>query len=324
MKTHQTVCFLLLPKVHLMDLSGPAQVFYEASQLGTFSYDLVYAGLRQQVDSEQGLMLGNLLMIDQVELEPGDFIVIPGVDFKSFTRGEMNDELKAIKPWLKKNLDKGVNVATICSGSLILAATGLLNGKKCTSHWKCIDYFRKQYPAVLIQSERLYVQDGLIYTSAGMTSGIDMALSILENQHGPMLPARVAREMVVYLRRNNVDSQESIYLDYRTHFNPAIHKVQDYIISNPGKNPSLEELASVGNVSVRNLTRIFKKATGHTIIEYKNSVKMALAQTLVYNAEYTTEKIASLCGFESVRHFRRIWNTRVGNTVKDFRRVRAT
>jgi transcriptional regulator GlxA family with amidase domain len=236
----------------------------------------------------------------------------------------MDEDLRAIKPWLKNNLDKGVNVATICSGSLILAAMGLLNGKKCTSHWKCIDYFRKQYPSVLVQSERLYVQDGAIYTSAGMTSGIDMALSLLENQHGPMLPARVAREMVVYLRRNNVDSQESIYLDYRTHFNPAIHKVQDYIISNPGKNPSLEELASVGNISVRNLTRVFKKATGHTIIEFKNSVKMALAQTLVYNAEYTTEKIASLCGFESVRHFRRIWNTRVGNTVKNFRRVRAT
>jgi transcriptional regulator GlxA family with amidase domain len=317
---HRTICFLMLPKVHLMDLSGPAQVFYEASQLGTSTYKLMYAGVSNEVPTEQGLMISNLLSLDQVKLNKQDFIVIPGIDFKSFTKGDLNNDLRMIKPWLAEHIAQGINIATICSGSLVLAALGFLDGKKCTSHWKCIDYMRQKFPAVMVQSERLYVQDENIYTSAGMTSGIDMALAILEFHHGPILPARVAREMVVYLRRNNVDKQESIYLDYRTHFNPAVHRVQDYIVSNPGKNPSLEELASIGNISVRNLTRAFRKATGHTIIEYKNTVKMALAQTLVYNADYTTEKIASLCGFESVRHFRRIWSSQVGGKISDLRK----
>jgi transcriptional regulator GlxA family with amidase domain len=303
-----------------MDLSGPAQVFYEASQLGQSKYKLIYAATKSEVATEQGLILGQLASLDDVILKRGDFVFIPGIDFKSFTQGELDGELMLVKPWLRQQLELGIKVATICSGSLVLAALGFLNGRKCTSHWKCLDYMKKHYPSVQVQSERLFVQDGTIYTSAGMTSGIDMSLSILEDLHGPILPARVAREMVVYLRRNNSDNQESIYLDYRTHFNPAIHRVQDYIVSNPGKNPSLDELASVGNISVRNLTRAFKKATGHTIIEYKNTVKVALAQTLIYNAEFTTEKIASLCGFESVRHFRRIWNTRVGSTIQDFRR----
>lgn len=314
------VCFLLLPKVHLLDLAGPAQVFYEASQFGPASYKIVYAGIDSNLNSEQGLSFNGLVPLEDVVLGEGDFIVIPGIDFKSFSRGEMDLEIKVIKPWLQMNHERGVIIATICSGSLVLAATGLLNGKKCTSHWKCIEFMRDRFPNVSVQSERLFVKDGTIYTSAGMTSGIDMALAILETQHGPILSAKVAREMVVYLRRNDVDKQESIYLDYRTHFNPAVHRVQDYIVSNPGKNPSLEELASVGNISVRNLTRTFKKATGRTIIEYKNSVKMALAQTLIYNAEYTTERIASLCGFDSVRHFRRIWSTQVGGRISDLRK----
>ena len=310
----------MLPKVHLMDLSGPAQVFYEASQLGTSKYQLIYAGASTALTTEQGLMISNLVSLDTVKLAEHDFIVIPGIDFKSFTKGELNDDLLKVKSWLAEHIARGINIATICTGSLVLASLGFLDGKKCTSHWKCIDYMKQKYPAVHVQSERLYVQDENIYTSAGMTSGIDMALAILETHHGPILPARVAREMVVYLRRNNFDKQESIYLDYRTHFNPAVHRVQDYIVSNPGKNPSLDELASIGNISVRNLTRAFRKATGHTIIEYKNTVKMALAQTLVYNAEYTTEKIASLCGFESVRHFRRIWTAQIGGKISDLRK----
>ncbi|MBA4057314.1 MAG: AraC family transcriptional regulator, partial [Marivirga sp.] len=252
----------------------------------------------------------------------GDFIFIPGIDFKSFTEGKFHGHIRAITPWLKKQLEQGAQVASVCSGALVLAASGLLNGKKCTSHWKCIDYMKDHFPLVNVQTDRLFVNDDNIYTSAGMTSGIDMALSMLEKLHGPLLPARVAREMVVYMRRNNTDMQQTIYLDYRTHFNPSIHVVQDYIISNPATNPGLEELARVSNTSVRNLTRAFKKATGHTIIEFKNAVKVELARTLIHNNTYTMEKIASLCGFQSVRHFRRIWTRQAGSTLAAFKNAK--
>jgi transcriptional regulator GlxA family with amidase domain len=321
MRTETVVCFLLFPKVHLMDLAGPAQVFYEASKLGAAPYTVRYCGVCEQVMSEQGLALSKLEPFEAMHLKKGDFIFIPGIDFKSFTEGLLTNDIRTISPWLRDNLSKGVQVASVCSGALVLAASGLLDRKKCTSHWKCIDYMTQNFPMANVQTDTLYVQDGNIFSSAGMTSGIDMALSILESQHGPVLPAKVAREIVVYMRRNNMDHQQTIYLDYRTHFNPSVHMVQDYIISNPAKNPGLEELAAIGNTSVRTLTRSFKSATGHTIIEFKNAVKVELARTLIHNKSYTMEKISSLCGFQSVRHLRRIWSRQVGMSLTSYRKA---
>jgi transcriptional regulator GlxA family with amidase domain len=302
-----------------MDLAGPVQVFYEASKLGAVPYTVKYCSMSKEVMSQQGLMLGELEHYEQVKPKRGDFIFIPGVDFKSFTEGLLDKDIKVMTPWLRNNHTQGVQIASVCSGALILAATGLLDKKKCTSHWKCIEYMTENFPQTNVQTDRLFVQDGNIFSSAGMSSGIDMALSILEANHGPVLPAKVAREIVVYLRRNNIDHQQTIYLDYRTHFNPSVHMVQDYIISNPSKNPGLEELAAIGNTSVRTLTRSFKSATGHTIIEFKNAVKVELARTLIHNKAYTMEKISSLCGFQSVRHLRRIWGRQVGMSLSSYR-----
>lgn len=319
MNNSVSICFVLLPKVHLLDLSGPAQVFYEASQFGSTHYAIQFAGLEKETVAEQGLLLVGLKVLKEVQLKKGDFVVVPGIDFKSFQEGQLAKPIRLLGPWLKEQWQRGVNVASICSGSLVLAEVGLLNGKRCTSHWKCIDYIKRNYPAAQVETDQLFVNDGNVYTSAGMTSGIDMALSILEQVHGPVLPAKVAREMVVYLRRNHDDHQQTIYLDYQTHFNPAIHRVQDYIISNPSRNPGLLELAKVGNVSVRNLTRLFKKATGHTIIEFKNSVRVEMARTLLHNADFTLEKIAGLCGFQNARQLRRVWKASTGTTLKESR-----
>ncbi len=321
MNRDRTICFLLLPTVHLLDLSGAAQVFYEASQIGPVTYKLAFCGVDTQVISEQGLAFNKLNHFSDVQLQPGDFIVLPGVRFKAFAEGKLDADIRLVQPWLKTQLERGIQIASVCSGSLVLAETGILNGRKCTSHWKCIDYMKRHYPLVTVLTDRLFVEDRNVYTSAGMTSGTDMALSILESHHGPVLPAKVAREIVVYMRRNNTDRQQTIYLDYRTHFNPSIHRVQDHIISHPSENPGLAELASVGNTSVRSLTRMFKKATGHTVIEFKNAVKVELARTLVHNEDYTMEKISSLCGFESVRHFRRIWSGLTGTTLREYRRI---
>lgn len=315
MEQERIVCFVLLRQVHLMDLAGPAQAFYEASSLGSHPYRIVYCSVSTHVRSEQGLVFSDLILFSAVRLKQGDFIFIPGIDFKAFTSGELDQDIEKLRPWLKHQSSIGVQIASVCTGALVLAATGLLNRKKCTCHWKCIDYMKERFPLVYTLTDRLFVNDGGVYSSAGMTSGIDMALSILEKIHGPILSAKVAREMVVYMRRNSTDTQQTIYLDYRTHFNPAIHVVQDYIISNPAKNPGLEELASVSNTSVRNLTRLFKKATGHSIIEFKNAVKIELARTLLHNNEYTMEKISSLCGFQSARHFRRILANHTGASI---------
>ncbi|MFV1882949.1 MAG: GlxA family transcriptional regulator [Balneola sp.] len=313
------ICFLLFPDVHLLDLSGSVQAFYEAKNLGNISYDIIFASVNSSVISEQGLSLSELQKPENVFLQENDFIIIPGTDFVKFLEGSINAEIEQVKEWIFKQYDKGVKIASICSGSLILAKLGLLHSKKCTTHWKCIDYLKDVFPEVKVESDKLFNYDQNIYTSAGMTSGIDMSLSIIEEEQGPIVSTKVARELVVYLRRQGASSQNSIYLDYHTHFNPLVHKVQNHIISNPSQNFSLTELAKIGNTSVRNLTREFKKATGSTVIDFKNNMKLELAKELINNPNYTIDSISEMCGFSAPRQLQRLWRDKFGSSISESR-----
>lgn len=302
-----------------MDLAGPAQVFYEAVQTGKAPLDIQFMSLQSEANLAQGVKLSGLPQPETVTLISKDFIVIPGIDFASFQGGALRSEVENIKEWLWQQARAGVQLASICSGALILAEAGLLCGFSCTSHWKCLDYLEENYPDVNVHSDCLFVKDRNIYSSAGMTSGIDMSLAILEELYGPILTSKVAREMVVYLRRDKDHNQESIYLDYQTHFNPAIHKVQDYIISHPAENPTLEKLADIAIMSTRNLTRTFKEVTNGTITKFKHEVKIEHAKSLMSNPEYSIEQIAEECGYKNARQLRRIWKEKFGNSLADYR-----
>jgi transcriptional regulator GlxA family with amidase domain len=319
-KKSRKIVFLLFSKTHLLDLGGPAQVFYEANQIGNLNLKIIFASQNPQVVSEQKLRLSGLQSPDNLKLSNNDFVIIPGIDFASFKRGELQKEVQEMQKWLKRHKIAGVKIATICSGALILAEAGMLNGYSCTSHWKCIDFIKEHYPDINIYSNRLFVKDRNIYTSAGMTSGMDMSLAILEELYGPILTSKVAREMVIFLRRDKDNSQESVYLEYQTHFNPAIHKVQDYIISHPAQNPGLDTLSGVANMSERNLTRTFKDVTGHTITEFKHEVKLSLAKTFLNNPSFTVNMVAQKCGFSDPRQLRRIWKKKVGGSISNYRK----
>lgn len=320
LNTSRKIVFLLFSKTHLLDLAGPAQVFYEANNIGGLGLEILFVSQNRETISEQGLGFTGLKSPEKITLTPRDFLIVPGIDFSSFKKGELQGEINRLRNWLQKQASGGVQLASICSGTLILAEAGLVNGFSCTSHWKCIDYIKQHYPKVYIFSDRLFVKDRNIYTSAGMTSGMDMSLAILEELYGPILTSKVAREMVIFLRRDKDSSQESVYLDYQTHFNAAIHKVQDYIISHPSKNPTLDELSKVANMSARNLTRMFKQVTGHTITEFKHEVKLDLAKTYLNNPSFTIESIAQKCGFSGSRQLLRVWKEKRNDTPFEFRR----
>lgn len=318
-KELRTIVFLLLPGVHLMDLAGPAQVFYEAGQLGDLDLSIRYVAAKSEVQSEQGLYFSRVDSLEDTFLSERDFLIIPGIHFNSFKEGELKSSIEEVDSWLKSQFEKKVQIATICSGTLIPAELGLLKSHSCTTHWKCIDYMKDHYPESKVMTDQLFVKDGGFYSSAGMTSGIDMCIAIIEELYGPILASQVAREMVIYMRRDKKSSQESIYLDYQTHFNPAVHRVQNFIISNPEENSTLDELSDVANMSTRNLTRTFKQVTGHTITEFKQEVKTELARTLLNNPDYTLEAIAYKCGYENVRQLQRVWKQKFGKPMSDYR-----
>jgi transcriptional regulator GlxA family with amidase domain len=188
----------------------------------------------------------------------------------------------------------------------VLARAGLLEGKACTTHWQMIPLLRQLFPAIEVREDALFVQEGNIYTSAGITSGIDLALHLLEAAHGPLLAHKVARELVIYVRRSDRHSQDSVYLSYRNHLHPCIHQLQDWLIENLDQKVTIDALAERVNMSSRNLTCTFKLQTGISINHYITLLRLELAGNLRYAPGITMREIAGRCGFANERQLQRI------------------
>jgi len=307
------VVFLILPTVQLLDLSGPVQVFYAANYNGAV-YRLRYCGLEKEVRSGQGLMLSNIEPFDSINFEKDDLIIVPGISGAQIVSGEFRKYDTKLYDWLRSNHENGVKICSICNGAFILAQTGLLNGLSCTTHWERFEQLQSEYPKLKVITDQLFVKNESIYTSAGIASGIDLALSVIEEDQGSYFASKVAKELVIYMRRDSHHAQISIYLDYRSHLNPGIHRVQDLIVNNPEKKFSLTFLSGEVGMSTRNLTRIFKRSTGLTINEYTNKIRLELASTLLNNPNLTIDNISARCGFENARHFRRLWKSAYGTS----------
>jgi transcriptional regulator GlxA family with amidase domain len=156
-----------------------------------------------------------------------------------------------------------------------------------------------------VLTDRLFVTDGNVTTSAGIASGIDMALAFIEQSEGPLAAAEVAREMVVYLRRDGAHAQQSIYLDFRTHLHPGVHRVQDWIVRHPHERATLADLADLAGMSSRSLTRAFRAATGISVHEFTTRVRVELARSLLHEPSLTMEAVATRSGL-SARELRRL------------------
>ena len=300
------IIFLILPHTHLMDLAGPDQAFLEAIGYGvrlSIEYCSYANGLRTAV----GLPLGKLTSDRSVKYRAGDFIIVPGAEAAFLMSKEFraNQDLFA---WLRAAYRQNVNIASVCSGAFVLAECGLLDGKRCTTHWKRTAELQQLYPKANVQENILYtVHDG-IYTSAGIAAGIDMSLHIIEQLAGAYLAHKVAREMVIYTRRNGEQAQQSEFLSYRNHIHAGIHNVQDWLSANLHKKTSLFELADIAYMSVRNLTRIFKRETGLTINEYTAMLRRERIRQLLQNPDLSRKQIARQCGLRSERQLHRIIN----------------
>lgn len=303
------ICFVVHPDVHILDLAGPCQAFYELKSRVSQNYNITFASVTDKIVSEQGLTFSELTHLSELSFGPSDIIFVAGIDFKKYTSGSDMDKNQFISQWLKQQYASGATLCSVCSATLIFADAGILDNKRCTSHWKCIEYIRNHYPAIRVLENQVFVKDRRIYTSAGMTSGVDLALSIIEERHGPVITAKVAREMVVYMRRTGEDAQISHYLDYKTHFDPRVHKVQDIICSNLSVNYSIKRLAERVNMSERNLTRAFRLACGISIANYRNKMRLEVVEHLRKNKTLSIEQIAQQCGFKSPRQLYRLWNT---------------
>jgi len=303
------VIVLLLPHVNMLDMAGPVQVFHSATALGA-PYVLDYCSPHDEIISAQGVVFSRLQPLPRAQ--PGDSILIPGLDLREYARGDVRLHHTVLN-WIKQASVTGARILSVCTGAFVLGECGLLDNRRCTTHWSALDALKSRYPNAKVLDGVLYVHDGQITMSAGIAAGIDMALSVVEQDCGPLFVAQVARQMVIYIRRDGSHTQTSAFVQYRTHLHSGVHRAQDFLTEHLTESVSLDQLASAAQMSVRSLSRSFRTATGLTPVQYQQRLRLELAATLLENPSLSVEDIALGAGFADVRHFRRLWLRQYGD-----------
>lgn len=304
---HTKIVFLVLPHMHLLDLAGPDQVFHEAIEMGA-NLSIEYCSLGENTETSSEFPLGRLKHFRSIALQAGDYLIVPGASVEFLISKRMASEKELIK-WVGSLCMRGVNICSICTGAFFLALAGLLDGRKCTTHWKRTDELKRRFPSVNLVEDILFTEDDRVFTSAGVTAGVDLALFILARLTDENLSYKVARELVIYVRRTGSEPQHSIFLRYRNHIHSGIHKVQDYVFENIQKKVSLVQLADKACMSPRNLTRTFKKETGITVNEYTTLIRKEMLREFVKNPDMSRKQMAKCCGLKSERQVIRLLNS---------------
>jgi transcriptional regulator GlxA family with amidase domain len=310
------VLFVLVPNILMLDLAGPAEVLRLASQLepedagGTPKrFELSYVGPVEQVRTSIGLPVAGIAPLpDSIPAEA--IVVLVGVASRidEGMRREFELASDKVADWLMHVVAPVRNrVVCVCSGALIAARAGLLNGRQCTTHHALCGTLQALAPAARVLENRLYVSDGLVSTSAGVTAGIDLMLHLLAEIAGPRAACAVARDLVVYMRRAGADPQLSPWISGRNHLHAALHRVQDAIAADPARDWSAEQMAQIACSSPRHLARVFQQYAGMSPLDYIHRLRVAVARELVAQSSLDMEAIAERAGFGSARHMRRIW-----------------
>lgn len=301
----RTVLFAILPEVVLLDVAGAADAFRIAEREAPGNYRLRFVSMQSTVRAAVGLHLDQLEPLPE-HLPDNSVIVVTGVTSK----GLRLDSAPAttLVRWLRRAMEnETVTLMCVCAGALLAAKAGVLEGRECTTHHEHIDDLMQLEPSATVHANRIFVEDGRVFTSAGVTAGLDLTLYMIGQQLGHQVAAAVARDLVVYMRRSGGDPQLSPWVMHRNHVNPVLHRVQDAVIKDPAAHWSAARLASVACMSSRNLARLFAEHAGCSPLDYVQRLRVALARELVSNSEMGMERVAEKTGFSSAHQLRRVW-----------------
>jgi transcriptional regulator GlxA family with amidase domain len=296
--THR-VAILVYDRVSLLDVAGPAEVFAEANRFGAGYQIMLVSANGTGVTASNGIRIA---VDDSVTSEPApDTFLVAGGDV--YPRSHVAHDLVEATRILAARAGR---VASVCTGAFVLGAAGLLDGKRATTHWKVTDKLATLCPTTRVQPDAIYVRDGATYTSAGVSAGIDLALALVEEDHGPDLARDVARALVVYLQRSGGQSQFSAPLQGPPPRSPALRGIVDLVTADPSGDHSLGELARHLNVSPRHLNRLFRDELSTTPARYVEQIRFDMAKALL-DQGHTATKAAALAGFPSYESLRRVF-----------------
>ena len=296
--------FVIPPHANLFDFAGAVQVFHEAREQG-LKLELKFCSFEREIKTATKIPLGKIDSYKKQKITQGDYIFIVSADIHYLLSNKLKLE-KDFLAWLVNSYHLGATICSLCNGAFILGKTKLLDGKNCTTHWKRTAELQKQFPLAKVHENIIYIEDERIITSAGATSGVDVALFILSKLTNDYFTYKISRELVIYNRRNGSSPQQNNLLNYRNHVHVGIHKVQDWLNTSLHKKVNIPHLAEIAMMSERNFTRIFKKETQLTVNEYVTLLRKEKINELLKKPDLSREQIAKLCGLQSVRHLSRL------------------
>ncbi|MEU1403119.1 GlxA family transcriptional regulator [Streptomyces sp. NPDC005728] len=308
----RTLLIVLFDGVQSLDVTGPLEVFNGAEQHTPGTYRIRTASLDGgPVRTSSGLAL----VPDEALTEAADpdTLLVPG------GRGTRSPDPR-LTEWLRTHGPRARRLVSVCTGAILLAAAGLLDGRRATTHWAYCDKLARDHPALTVDPEPIYVRDGQVSTSAGVTSGIDLALALVEEDLDRDVALAVARHLVVFLRRPGNQAQFSAQLAAQTAQREPLREVQRWITEHPAGDLTVESLAARARLSPRHFARAFREETGMTPGRYVDRVRLEHARRLLEDTSDGVEEISRASGYGTPEAMRRAFAKALGTAPAEYRR----
>jgi transcriptional regulator GlxA family with amidase domain len=317
--------FVVSPHSLLLDVAGPAEAFRLANLRRTERrqpprFRLRFAGPVENPISSVGLPLAKLEALPRT-LKPSTWVIVVGQP--TVHAVQVTTAMNAVAQWLRKvvrpHIDSGNEASrliTVCSGTLLAARAGMLDHRECTTHHDLIGMLRSLTPRTKVVANRVFVVDGPVASSAGITAGIDLALHLIATECGDALAAGVAEDMNVYLRRSLRDPELSPFLVNRRHPHAAVHRVQDAICAEPDRPWTMPAMAAVGHVTERHLLRLFVQHASVSPLKFLQLIRLERARKLIERGSSVSNS-AQVAGFRSDLQLRRAWSRQWGGSPRD-------
>lgn len=313
----RTVAILAMPGVQLLDVSGPLDVFAEANvQAAAAVYRLlVVASTPGAIRSSSGTQLVPDCLITDPGAQQIDTLLVAGCPNAAETR-----PAQAVIDWLRKVVPLTRRHGSVCTGTFLLAAAGLLDGRRVTTHWAVADRLAEAYPSVTVDANAIHVRDGKLRTAAGVAAGLDLALALVEEDLGREIAMRVASQLVMFFKRPGGQMQFSRNGESLPTGRSALQEVQRFVAANPASGHTVPNLAARAGLSPRHFARLFHGEVGITPAAWVESARVSAARRLLEIGREAPKQVAVQCGFANADTLRRAFARHIGVTPAEYRK----
>ncbi|WP_379555526.1 GlxA family transcriptional regulator [Pseudomonas sp. MD332_8] len=311
----KTVAMALFPDFLLLDMAGPLEVFSIANRYlpPAQHYRILILGTESgPLRASNGVMVQADLLLEQA-LDAYDLLLVPGGP------GAYNECHPALLPWLRAAVPRARRFGSICTGAFVLGYAGLLDGHRVTTHWHYTERLIKAFPKAIVETDRIYLQDGRLITSGGVTAGIDLALSVVAQDHGKQVAVEVAKVLLVVMKRQGGQAQFSPMTSAVAPQETPITRVQNHVLANLEQSFTVESMAALVDMSARRFARLFAKDVQMTPMAFLQGARIDRARHLLETTELPLKTVAFHAGFGSVRHMRFLFSEKLGLTPTQYR-----